>query len=250
MGIWKKVKRKYAEYSEFKKYPIVCPPGSRALIAKVKGGALSNGRNLSYLDEGALSDLAGAVALIEKRNIPGSIIETGCALGGSAIVMSGAKSRWRKLYCYDVFGLIPPPTEEDGEDVHARYAEIASGKAGGLDGARYYGYEEDLIDVVKANFAAFGYDVVDHNVTLVKGLYESTLFADGPVALAHIDCDWYDSVSICLERLFPYLGAGSILVIDDYEHYSGCKRAVDEFLDRYSCLFDRHIRGRLHLVRR
>ena len=35
-------------------------------------------------------------------------------------------------YIYDVFGMIPAPSEEDGEDVYKRYEVIVSGKSKGI----------------------------------------------------------------------------------------------------------------------
>ena len=46
---------------------------------------------------------------------------------------------------YDVFGMIPPPGEKDGADVHQRYATIAGGASKGIGGETYYGYRDDLL---------------------------------------------------------------------------------------------------------
>lgn len=42
---------------------------------------------LTYLDDAALNDLFQQVKRIELKGIEGDLIEAGCALGGSAIVM-------------------------------------------------------------------------------------------------------------------------------------------------------------------
>ena len=65
---------------------------------------------------------------LERARRPGLIIEAARA-GGSAIVMAAAKSGARPMKVYDVFGMIPPPGERDGEDVHERYEKIAGGDA-------------------------------------------------------------------------------------------------------------------------
>ena len=62
---------------------------------------------------------------------------------------------------------------------------------------------------------------------------EDTLVVDGPVALAHLDGDWYESTLTCLTRIVPHLSPRGRLVVDDYDIWSGCKAAVDEyFADR------------------
>src|SRR5918994_2174184 len=148
-----------------------------------------------------------------------------------------AKGRERPLLVHDVFGMIPPPTEADGEDVQARYETIASGRSPGLGEDTYYGYEPDLISKVRQNFERFGLSPEDNAVSLVRGLFQDTIVGDEPVALAHIDGDWYESVRTCLERIGPRLVPGGVMVIDDYFKWSGCRSAVDEFLaehpDRY-----------------
>jgi asparagine synthase (glutamine-hydrolysing) len=206
-------------------------------------------QGLSYLGKEALSDLARVMGEINEAKIPGTVIETGCALGGSAIILAAAKGPTRPLQVYDVFGMIPAPTAHDGEEVHQRYETIRSGKSEGLKGHTYYGYQSDLQATVIQNFHAAGYSPQLHNVHFIKGLYENTLYPSGPVALAHIDCDWYQSVKTCLERIAPHISPGGRMIIDDYDHYSGCRRAVDEFLEASNGQFIRERYARVHLVR-
>jgi Macrocin-O-methyltransferase (TylF) len=206
-------------------------------------------RKLSYLRRSALSDLARLAIKYETNKTAGAIIEAGCALGGSAIVLAAAKSKSRQEYVYDVFGMIPPPTEQDDRDVHDRYEKIVSGQSEGIGGDRYYGYEEDLQTKVEQNFSTMGFDSGPNNVHLVKGTYEDALHVNFPVCLAHIDCDWYQSVMTCLERIEPNLVRGGTLVIDDYNTWSGARKAVDEYFgSRGGYEFDN--KSRLHIIKR
>ncbi|MCK6624174.1 MAG: TylF/MycF family methyltransferase [Anaerolineae bacterium] len=207
-------------------------------------------KHLSYLSQEALCDLAQAAIHNERKGITGVIIEAGCALGGSAITLASAKSSCRSLFLYDVFGMIPSPSIRDGQDVHNRYQKIITGRAEGLGSQLYYGYEENLYGKVVQSFVDFGLDIKGNNIKLVQGLYEDTLKVEVPVALAHIDCDWYDSVLTCLQQIEPHLVSGGTLVIDDYDHWSGCKRAVDEyFVDKkFAYYFIK--KNRLHIVKK
>jgi hypothetical protein len=45
-----------------------------------------------------------------------------------------------------------------------------------------------------------------------------------------LDTDWYESTRHELEHLYPRLAAGGVLIIDDYGHWQGARRAVDEYL--------------------
>jgi asparagine synthase (glutamine-hydrolysing) len=195
-------------------------------------------------------DLFGQVKLAEQHRRTGILIEAGCDLGGSAIVIASAKSRTRQFYVYDVFGMIPPPSENDGEDAHERFRLIESGQSGGIGGNKYYGYEDHLKDRVLDNLQRYGLPAESHNIHLIKGLFEDTMTVTEPVALAHIDGDWYDSVMTCLHRIEPQLTKHGVLIIDDYDAWSGCRRAVDEYFkdkqDRYEFIQ----KSRLHIVRK
>lgn len=206
-------------------------------------------RRLSYLGLAALAELSQAVWQVEQDQVPGSLIEAGCALGGSAIAITAAKRPARPLAVFDTFERIPPPSEKDGDDVHRRYRDIQTGAAPGIRGDTYYGYQSNLLERVRENFQALGFDLGRWQVSLVPGLFEDTLHPGGPVALAHLDCDWYDSVKTCLERIVPRLSAGGILVIDDYRDWSGCRQAVDEYFANQGERFSFTMRARLHIRR-
>lgn len=206
---------------------------------------------LTYLPKGALNDLHEQVSRIEKEEIEGILLEAGTALGGSAIVMGRAKSPGRAMHVYDVFGMIPPPSERDGADVHQRYEIIKSGKSEGIGGkGKYYGYEDDLFTKVTENFRSHGLPLKENKIHLIQGLFEDTLLIKNKIALAHIDCDWYDSVLVCLKRIEPHLASGGVLVIDDYYDWSGCRRAVDDYFGDKKEQFEFVEKTRLHILRK
>jgi hypothetical protein len=51
------------------------------------------------------------------------------------------------------------------------------------------------------------------------------------IALLRLDTDWYHSTKIELEVLWPRLAPGGIMIVDDYGHWRGAKKAVDEYFD-------------------
>ncbi len=155
-------------------------------------------------------------------------------MGGSAILIASLKSAPRPLFVYDVFDMIPPPSQDDPQEVHDRYRTIAAGKSQGIDGEKYYGYLDNLYEVVHANFKSFGINCDEQSVSLVKGLVQDTLKIEQPVAFMHIDVDWYEPVMTCLDRVFPNLVAGGNVILDDYHDWGGCRKAADEFLGRVS----------------
>jgi hypothetical protein len=73
--------------------------------------------------------------------------------------------------------------------------------------------------------------VID-NVHLVPGWFQDTL-QNAPVesiSLLHLDGDWYESVKMCLDSLYDKVSPGGAIQFDDYGHWAGARKAVDEFM--------------------
>jgi hypothetical protein len=68
----------------------------------------------------------------------------------------------------------------------------------------------------------------------VIGLFQETLPITknkiGRIGLLHLDGDWYDSTKAILENLYKNAVKGAYMQVDDYGHWEGCKKAVDEYL--------------------
>jgi O-methyltransferase len=203
---------------------------------------------LSYLPEHNLRALASIVAAADRDGLAGLVVECGTARGGSAIAIAAAKAADRPMRVYDIFGTIPPPTDQDGPDVHARYQRILSGHAKGKGGDTYYGYRPNLYDEVTDSFTRLLAPPAELNVTLVKGLFADTIAIEEPVAFAHLDGDWYESTMTCLTRIAPLVVPGGRIVLDDYYAWSGCRAAVDEYFGGRDG-FRLEQRAKLHVIR-
>ncbi len=206
----------------------------RRLLSQTTKAVLRD--KLTYLSPARLRRLESALQQIKARNIPGDIVEFGIALGGSTIILAKAASaNGRNFHGFDVFGMIPAPTsEKDDAKAKQRYETIASGKSEGLGGEEYYGYRPDLYGDVCRSLARHGVEVDGSTVALHKGLFEDTVpnAPIGTISLAHIDCDWYDPVLYCLTAVADRISPGGMIIIDDYNDYSGCRAATDEFVRR------------------
>lgn len=199
-------------------------PAVRALIDDIRA------KKLTYVSRHKMKRCAFALDLVRRTGIAGDIVEAGVALGGTAILLAKLRPPGRRLVLYDVFGMIPPPGPQDEADAHRRYEAIRSGQAAGIGGDAYYGYRDDLMDAVIANLRTYGIEPQRDAVELVPGPFEQAMIVERPVAFAHIDCDWYNSVLTCIERILPRLSTGGVMVFDDYSSYAGCRKAVDERL--------------------
>ena len=186
--------------------------------------------HLTYCGPPKLENVSRAIDRIVREGVRGDFIEAGVALGGSAVLMASLKPPVATLHLYDVFGMIPPPGDQDGDDAHRRYDVIKSGASAGLGSDLYYGYVDSLQQKVLMNLERWGLSCQSDRIELHAGLFQDTLYPSGPVAFAHIDCDWYESVTVCIGRILPALARGGIMVFDDYQSYSGCKKAVDQLI--------------------
>ena len=164
-----------------------------------------------------LRGLHTAIRHVTTHRIPGDIVECGTARGGSAALMGlvlKAAGAARTLWVFDTFEGIPAPTVADPDH------EIAALYTGDCRG----GLEE-----VQDLFRRVG--ILDR-ARLVKGMFQDTLprCDVGAIAVLHVDGDWYESVKACLDHLYDRVSPGGIIQIDDYGHWEGARKAVDEFM--------------------
>lgn len=172
--------------------------------------------------------LRQAVRYVVEAKVPGDIVECGVWKGGSMMAVARTLldlgSRDRALHLFDTYEGMPAPT---GEDV-SYTGEPAERQ---LDAAA----KDDLVwamaglEQVKANVLSTGYPA--ERIRFVKGKVEDTIPAHAPekIALLRLDTDWYESTRHELIHLYPRLSPGGVLIIDDYGHWQGARRAVDEY---------------------
>ncbi|MFC1630144.1 TylF/MycF/NovP-related O-methyltransferase [Patescibacteria group bacterium] len=177
-----------------------------------------------------LSNVYDLSRLIEKEKKEGSFVECGVWKGGCAAVMAfiadRAKSN-RKVWLFDSFEGLPEPTDKDG-GLAKKYAKNkTSGKLLSINEC-----VGPLEDVKKIFFSEL--KINKKNIVIKKGWFQDTLPEAkdkiGPISILRLDADWYESTKSCLDALYDKIVCGGYVVIDDYGHWEGTKKAVDEFL--------------------
>ncbi|CAM5515015.1 TylF/MycF/NovP-related O-methyltransferase [Streptomyces fumanus] len=181
---------------------------------------------------GKLEVVHDMAARVESAGVPGIFLEAGVAMGGSAIVIAQTKAADRPLRLYDVFAMMPAPGDQDDAKSHADHQALLNQVIEREQDRIYHQHVDDLLAFTRENMRRAGVDPEKSRITFVKGLYEDTLVVEEPVAFAHIDCDWYDSVRLCIERIADRVSVGGIILFDDYVVYSGCRKAVHQWLGR------------------
>jgi O-methyltransferase len=175
-----------------------------------------------------MAALLNATTYVTRNKISGDIAECGVWRGGSmmiiALTLIAHGDLSRSLYLYDTYEGMSPPTDDD-RSFDEFPAEALLRREQRRTGIWCYASIED----VYANILSTGYPA--NKVHLVKGKVEDTIPATLPpqLALLRLDTDWYESTKHELQHLFPKLDRNGILIIDDYGHWKGAKKAVDEY---------------------
>jgi O-methyltransferase len=196
-----------------------------------------------------INALRQAVIYVIDADVQGAFVECGVWRGGSMLAVAMTLKSLgvidRDLYLYDTFTMMPPPGDEDVDVLGNRAADlydeaVAAAELKGLP-----------MDGVRDVMLTSGYPA--DRLHLVPGMVEDTIPAQTPdrIALCRLDTDLYASTKHEIEHLFPRINEGGVLIADDYGHFMGAKKAIDDYLAAIGggVLLDRiDFTGRLALV--
>jgi hypothetical protein len=204
----------------------------------------ATGEETSILERAAKYTMTGhermlanidAVDYVVRRNIPGALVECGVWRGGSVLVMVERLKQLgvddRDIYLFDTFAGMTAPTDVDVSPYIAPATETwAATPPGEVAWADLLG-DPDLYGVegVRRLLLETGYP--QDRLHFVVGPVEVTVPDQAPadIALLRLDTDWYESTAHELRYMYPLLSDGGVLIIDDYGHWQGARKAVDEY---------------------
>lgn len=178
-----------------------------------------------------ICSLVDAVEYIVRNKVPGEIVECGVWKGGSmmaiALTLLRLRAADRRLYLFDTFDGMPPASDVD-RDLHGAGAEQLLDATKKSSEALIWAMAQ--IEEVRKNMGSTDYPpgLVDY----VEGRVEETIPSKAPqrISLLRLDTDWFESTKHELVHLFPRLSEGGVLIIDDYGHWQGARKAVDEYI--------------------
>jgi O-methyltransferase len=218
-------------------------PGEAEIIARVS--------TFTMTTEQRLAAVVRAVHHLVDLQVPGDVAECGVWRGGSmmaaALALLARGETSRHLYLYDTFAGMSAPTERD-RSFDGRSAQVQLDEAERGTGIWCYAGRAE----VEENLRSTGYPA--DRLHFVEGKVEDTIpgVLPGGLALLRLDTDWYESTRHELQHLYPLLQPGGVLIIDDYGHWEGARRAVDEYFaarHQEAKLAEIDYTGRLHLRR-
>lgn len=176
-----------------------------------------------------------SVEYILSNKIEGDFVECGVWRGGSAMLIAKMLSSRnivnRKVYLYDTFEGMSEPTAEDVDNKNRSAAKMLRSGIGNKEESVWC--LADLQDVKEnLSLTKMSFD----NLVFVEGKVEDTLPVTLPanISLLRLDTDWYESTRQELFYLFPRLTTNGVLIIDDYGHWEGCRKAVDEYFAEHN----------------
>jgi hypothetical protein len=167
---------------------------------------------------------------VVRHGIQGDFVECGVWKGGSCMMMALTLERLgdtsRRIWLYDTFEGMSEPTEAD-KQITGESATSLLSQEDRADQTSVWCWS--TIEEVRANVASTGFH--PDRFVFSKGKVEDTIPASLPdtISLLRLDTDWYESTRHELLHLYPLLSAGGILIIDDFGHWEGAKKAVLEY---------------------
>jgi len=187
--------------------------------------------------------LYSAVRYLLRAGIPGDFAECGVWKGGAAMLMAltileTSPDDPRKIHLFDTYSGMTPPGKNDriawnDRPVREKWEEDLKGEKNN------FGWWAVPRREVLDHMASISYP--EEFYTAVEGDVAETIpeYAPEKLALLRLDTDWYESTAHELNVLYPRLQPGGVLLIDDYGHFTGARKAVDEYFRNQPVLLHR-----------
>jgi hypothetical protein len=170
---------------------------------------------------------------VRKNNVPGDYVECGVWRAGNILGMASYLKYHNntnpQLWLYDTFAGMTVP--EDVDLTHDGKAAINIYQTEAVNCLSPIEDVHHTLSHTDYPVDKFRFVVGDICQTLLR----QENIPDG-ISILRLDTDWYASTKIELEVLWDKLSPGGFLIIDDYGHWQGCRKAVDEFFPDHSVL--------------
>lgn len=173
-----------------------------------------------------------SVEYVVKNNLEGDMVECGTWRGGSAMMMAYSLMEFndlnRNIILYDTYEGMSEPGNNDKTSSNEDAAALL--KAGEHEKENSVWCLASMEDVRK-NLINTGYP--EKNMYFIKGKVEDTIPEQSPknISLLRLDTDWYESTYHELIHLYPLLISKGVLIIDDYGHWLGARKATDQYFE-------------------
>lgn len=211
---------------KFYRFPI---EADKEIIEYIK---ISN--QFSMTDHHAMYVLSQAVLKAKTNKLDGDFVECGIWRGGNVLLLKLLNDYYKldkSIFAFDTFDGMTTPSKFDIDFQNISAEEQLNKNNKSEDKQNIYCYSE--LETVKKNINKY---TNLNNIQFVKGPVEKTLLdkenLPEKISILRLDTDFYESTKIELDVLYPKLVQGGVLIIDDYGHWKGAQKAVDEFFNK------------------
>jgi predicted O-methyltransferase YrrM len=172
-----------------------------------------------------------AVRHVVEDRIPGALVECGVWRGGSAMIMlltlKALGVTGRDVILFDTFDDMTEASDFGYGDHGPAEAELLEREV--TEREKFPAAAAASEEEVRSNLKTCGYS--PKRIRLVRGDVCETLphTQTGPIALLRLDTDFYESTRAEMIQLFPRVVQGGVVMVDDYGHWAGARKAVDEY---------------------
>jgi O-methyltransferase len=156
------------------------------------------------------------------KHLEGDYVECGVWRGGMSAAISEILNENKTVHLFDSFEGLPKAEEIDGKEALEWQKDIYSASYFNNCSAEENYARQAMVLAKRENYRIY------------KGWFDQTLpdFKNQKIGILRLDGDWYSSVFVCLENLFPQVLNGGIIVLDDYHTWDGCSKAVHDYLSK------------------
>lgn len=176
-------------------------------------------RPFTSVSEERIQNVLFAIETSHKENISGDLVEIGVWKGGLIMAMALKCKQLgitRTIHAYDTFQGTTLPGDIDVDLAGQKAKDI-------LPEVTYF----CSLDEFERNIAMVNYpDIIIHQGDILQ-----TPLSEIPssIAVLRLDTDWYESTRFELRNFEPKVSDYGFIIVDDYGHWKGSQRAVDEF---------------------
>jgi O-methyltransferase len=171
--------------------------------------------------------LYDSLEFVRNNNISGDYVECGVWKGGNILGIMN----YLEYHCYTtnniwLYDTFQGMTEPENIDI-----DLNNNKA---ENILHQVFCLSPLDEVKRNLSSSKYptDKIKYIIGDVCQTLSQINNIPEKIAILRLDTDWYASTKMELEVLWEKLEIGAPCIIDDYGHWKGCKKAVDDFFEK------------------
>jgi hypothetical protein len=185
-------------------------------------------------------DGTNSVKYILENKIEGSFVECGVDSGNFQVLWIEElkkQNQIRNIYLYDTFTGLTEPSEFDYTRPDAVYYNMDSNSVKKTWESQIIDSKTNRwcytpLDKVKLRLKLLDYP--SENLHYIVGDVMETLkmYVPEKIAILRLDTDWYESSKFELEMMYDSVVSRGLVIFDDYYHWDGQRRAVDDFFEK------------------